>query len=129
LLIPLAFALSGCPDPLEPPVAVISAGPEEARGDAGTCAAVHSVTTVVGEAPQIHANCSHDPADLSLSYHWMLVDLPNNSLAELHNEQASSPGLFPDVPGHYRLSLIVSNGTLTSRSHVDVQAEPRDDTP
>jgi hypothetical protein len=133
----LGAASSGCPDPIEPPVAVISVeargsareqnlddGPSGAPADAGVCAAVHQLKGRVGEAPEIHASCSHDPAELTLSYHWMLMDLPAGSLAELHNDQAATPSLFPDLPGRYELSLIVSNGTLTSKpAHVIVDVE------
>jgi hypothetical protein len=133
----LGPAVAGCPDPSEPPVAVISVeargaareqnqddSPGSAAADAGACAAVHHLKGRVGEAPEIHGGCSHDPAELTLSYHWMLVDLPAGSLAELHNDQAATPSLFPDLPGRYELSLIVSNGTLTSRpAHVIVNVE------
>jgi hypothetical protein len=112
----LLAGLCACPSALEPPRAVIRAGSsldieddDDCEGDATT-----RIETAVGSAAALHAACSRDPSGLTLSYHWQIVDQPNGSAIELPNDAVISPTVIPDLPGRYALSLIVSNGTLTS---------------
>jgi hypothetical protein len=109
-------ALSACPSPLEPPVALISAGSSTEIGEEADCdgAAAPTLTTQVGIAARLHGACSHDPNGLPLRHHWAIVDQPNGSAIALPNADVISPTVIPDLEGRYRLSLIVSNGKLTS---------------
>lgn len=117
----LLLFLTGCPDALEPPTALIRAG--DARDSCG--AAARTVEAQVGVPVALHAACSEDPNGLDLTYHWALLDQPSGSVLEIPNATVISPTVVPDVPGRYQLTLIVSNGTLTSkRALVTLQAEP-----
>jgi hypothetical protein len=107
----LLLALGGCPDPLEAPVARISDAPSDEPCDRNVG---HVSTSVLTPAP-VFAHCSHDPNGLTLTYHWTLVDQPSGSELILPNDTVMSPTVVPDMPGTYRLSLVVSNGVLTSR--------------
>lgn len=109
-------ALCACPSPLKPPVALISAGSSAEIQDEADCedAAAPTLTIQVGVAARLHAACSHDPNGLPLSHQWTIVDQPNGSVIELPNAAVISPTVIPDLEGRYRLSLIVSNGKLTS---------------
>jgi hypothetical protein len=111
-----ASASATCHASFEPRVRPFSADPsldiedeDDCEGDATT-----RVETAVGSAAALHAACSRDPSGLTLSYHWQIVDQPNGSAIELPNDAVISPTVIPDLPGRYALSLIVSNGTLTS---------------
>jgi hypothetical protein len=124
LLLPLA----GCPDGLAPPLAEIREGDsQEAERTGGCDNAPAGIEVQVGEAARVHGACSHDPNGLDLSYQWALVDQPSGSKLEIPNLTVISPTVVPDLPGRYRLSLLVSNGTLTSpRAYVDIDAQAAD---
>lgn len=126
LALSLLAALCACPSPLEPPRAVIRAGSSldiENEDDCAGAAAAH-IESSVGSAAALHAACSRDPSGLTLSYHWQIVDQPNGSMIELPNAAVISPTMIPDLPGRYELSLIVSNGTLTSEAaSITIDAE------
>jgi len=115
----------GCPAGLEPPEALIRGGDSQsAERDAVCDEKLGTLTVRVAEAAALHGGCSQDPNGLDLSYQWDLVDQPNGSLLEIPNETVISPTVVPDLPGRYRLSLVVSNGTLTSRrSYVTLDAQ------
>lgn len=115
----------GCPAGLEPPEARIRGGSSQTAERDRVCdEELGTLTVRVAEPAALHGACSHDPNGLDLSYEWAVVDQPNGSLLEIPNETVISPSVVPDVPGHYRLSLIVSNGTLTSkRAYVTLDAE------
>lgn len=106
----LALALGGCPDPLEAPIARISDAPSDQPCDRN----LEQVSTSVRSPAPVFAHCSHDPNGLTLTYQWTLVDQPSGSELILPNDTVMSPTVVPDLPGTYRLSLVVSNGVLTS---------------
>ena len=107
--------LSACPSPLEPPIAIIRSGSsaEIAEGDCDDSATT-ALTTELGVAASLHGACSHDPNGLRLRYRWSIVDQPNGSSIALPNAAVISPTVVPDLEGRYQLSLVVSNGTLSS---------------
>jgi hypothetical protein len=57
---------------------------------------------------------SHDPNGTIATYTWTLKKAPPKSQASLLNPTSATPSLTADVEGTYRLSLTVSDGTLTS---------------
>ena len=115
-----ALMLAGCPEPLVPPTAVISVLDPSAPvvpdgGVAGACTPLTaSVDGKIGLAPALTGACSTDPQALGLEYSWSLRDVPTGSHAALHDATVIAPSFEPDLPGNYRLRLVVSNGTLTS---------------
>lgn len=66
----------------------------------------------VGVAPPITGACSYGAS--RLLYRWRLVAAPTGSHARIADPSLVAPTIVPDVPGLYRLELVVSNGTLTS---------------
>lgn len=121
----LLVTMLGCPAGLEPPVAQIRAGSSVSAGRDGVCdEELTTLSAELGAAVQLHAACSHDPNGLDLSFQWAVVDQPNGSLLEIPNPTVVSPTVVPDIAGRYRLSLIVTNGTLSSpRAYVVLNAE------
>ena len=136
-LLGLAGMGAGCPEPLKAPTAVVSFADDDGGGggtagggadagmgdiDAGAAGSGASgclqvaapIAGRVGEPPAITGACSFDPQGLALSYSWALVDQPGASRAAISNPASVTPTFVPDVPGVYRLRLVVSNGRLTS---------------
>jgi hypothetical protein len=113
-LIPALFACAACPSPLEPPQAVISAGSSAELDAESSCEGDAELSSKVGVAAELHGACSRDPNGLTLTYHWQVVDQPNGSKIELPDAARISPTIVPDLAGRYVLSLIVSDGQLTS---------------
>lgn len=110
-----ALFAGGCADHVVPPVAVIATGASTAASaDAGTCSAVTDVAAEIGQNPSVHAACSTDSSGHGLQYTWSLVDHPSGSSAAIGDVHLISPTFRPDVAGSYRLSLVVSDGVLSS---------------
>ena len=115
-----ALMLAGCPEPLVPPTAVISVLDPSAPvvpdgGVAGACTPITAaIDGKIGLAAAVTGACSTDPQALGLSYAWSLREQPLGGHATIHDPSAIVPAFAPDVPGDYRLRLVVSNGTLTS---------------
>jgi hypothetical protein len=114
--------LAGCPEPLEPPNAVISVFDPAAAAvvDAGVpapgaCAPIAvPIDGFVRTAPAISGACSSDPGGADLSYAWSLTLVPPGSHAEIVDPALQVPTFEPDMAGSYHVRLVVSNGTLTS---------------
>jgi len=142
LLVPALLLLAGCPDSLLAPSAAITfAGeapaPAPAPADGGTldggaapapggaCTIVSApIMGHVGEAVAITGVCSSDPQGLGIAYDWAVVDAPAGSTADIADASRVTPSFAPDMPGSYRLRLVVSNGTLTSEPmDVDIEVD------
>lgn len=54
------------------------------------------------------------------SYQWSIVQSPDGSTATIASPTAEEITFTPDISGVYKLSLVVSNGTLTSEPDVVV---------
>lgn len=76
--------------------------------------------SVVNSLVKLDGSHSYDPDGFSLTYSWSFSEVPIGSGVGLHGFTQVNPGdnsivrFAPDVPGHYRVSLTVSNGTYTS---------------
>ncbi len=84
---------------------------------------------VVGAIAKLDGRLSFDPNNLALTYSWTFTQVPIGSqvgafgLTELEDD-ASVVSFAPDLSGTYRIRLVVSNGTDTSRpaeSIIDVR--------
>jgi hypothetical protein len=71
-------------------------------------------TTVVAEAVVFDGTGSSDPNGDPLTYSWSLVSAPAGSVASLSNGSTAQPGLTPDLPGQYVVSLVVNDGLVDS---------------
>ena len=71
-------------------------------------------TGVVGIPAAFSGAASSDPDGDPLSYQWSLSASPAGSQAALSQAQTAAPTFTPDVAGLYSLSLVVSDGRLSS---------------
>ncbi len=105
-------------------------------------AMIHAPLTGFTEEPcTLDGSASLDPDGDPLSYTWTLVEAPEGSSTTISDAAASAPTLTPDLPGAYRVTLTVSDGSLTSPAyaftltaferggilHVDAAATPGGD--
>lgn len=58
---------------------------------------------------------SYDKDGDSLSYHWLLIEKPQNSSSVINNMNSSIAGFVPDMSGEYRVSLVVDDGKEKSQ--------------
>jgi uncharacterized protein YjdB len=58
-------------------------------------------------------NCSDPDGDL-ITYGWTIVEAPSGSIANLNDPASVIPTFIPDIPGQYRISLIVNDGQADS---------------
>ena len=72
----------------------------------------------VGELISFDASASIDMEMDELSYRWTLLKSPKGSDAALRAQESARVELAPDTEGLYVLKLWVSDGLLTSESHV-----------
>ncbi|MCS6800188.1 MAG: hypothetical protein NZ898_16980, partial [Myxococcota bacterium] len=95
-------------------------------GAASACsgATVGVVRVRVGEALPVTAACSYAPSGGRLLYTWRLVEAPAGSRAQITDPSRANPAFIPDVPGRYRLDVVVSDGVMSSKPAVlEVHAE------
>jgi hypothetical protein len=68
----------------------------------------------VGQTAMLSSQGSSDPDGDPLTFIWTLTSRPNGSRAFLSANNVPSPTIVPDVAGIYRISLVVSDGQLSS---------------
>jgi len=68
----------------------------------------------------LDGSLSGDPDGNVISYQWVLVNAPAGNTASLANTATSKASFAPTVPGAYTLSLLVSDGRLSSQDSVSV---------
>jgi hypothetical protein len=71
-------------------------------------------TVPVGKLVTLDGSKSSDPNGTPVTFSWRLQTQPSKSQAVLLNANSATPSLTPDVAGDYKVSLTVSDGTLTS---------------
>lgn len=69
---------------------------------------------VTGSLVTLNGSGSNDPDGSSVSYTWSFVSMPEGSAAVLSDPTAVSPTFTADRDGTYVLSLVVSDGELSS---------------
>ena len=69
--------------------------------------------TQVGVVP-LDASGSSDPDNNALDYFWTLVNRPPGSASAIVPYSTLQPNFIADVPGTYEVSLVVSDGELSS---------------
>lgn len=99
LTLALALGVMGCATEILPPTAAVVAEPAE---------------VAVGATVRLDGSGSTDPQELALFFEWSFVELPPGSAATLTAAATSKPYFVADVAGAYVVSLVVSNGTMTS---------------
>ncbi|HUJ19088.1 MAG TPA: PKD domain-containing protein [Nitrospirota bacterium] len=100
------------------PGAVIGPGNNKPIAMAGADQYLASGSTVTLDGRQ-----SYDPEGSSLTYSWQFDSMPVGSSAVLSNASSANPTFQADRPGLYRVSLVVSDGSLSSSpDSVDITA-------
>jgi hypothetical protein len=98
-----------------PPVA--NAGPDQA--------------VTVGATVTLDGRASSDPEGHALTYRWLFVSQPVQSMVVLANPTTAILTFVADAPGDFVVGLVVNDGTLNSRQTnvvVTVQNAPASDT-
>jgi hypothetical protein len=90
---------------------VFSTGNTAPVADAG-----QDQSAMQGEEVCFDGSDSSDADGDPLSYLWTLNAWPAGSAAELDDPTAEAPCLIADLPGTYRVSLVINDGTLDSEA-------------
>ena len=68
----------------------------------------------VGHKALLDGTKSYDPDDFPLTYSWTLVGKPSGSAAVIEDADKDVASFTPDVPGTYKIKLVVNNGVWDS---------------
>ncbi|MGR9116089.1 MAG: PKD domain-containing protein [Gammaproteobacteria bacterium] len=68
------------------------------------------VNMLLQSVVKLDGSASYPDDESLLNYNWSLIDAPNSSQALLVGANLPNPSFIPDLPGTYRVSLIVDNG-------------------
>ena len=71
-------------------------------------------TVFVGEQVTLDGSRSSDVDGDALTFSWLIVSSPDNSLASLNDPAAVMPYFIADMPGSYVIQLVVNDGTEDS---------------
>ena len=71
---------------------------------------------VIDKKVLLDATLSSDADNNSLTYSWIIISKPTNSLAELDNSTLIQPSFTADKDGNYTIELVVNDGTVDSVS-------------
>src|SRR5436190_16762546 len=84
------------------------------------------IATMVGVAAVVDGSGSHDPRGRLITFHWTIAEAPVGSAATL-DASDPAPALLADLPGVYRLQLVVVNedGIASDAATVTVVASAR----
>jgi hypothetical protein len=85
-----------------------------AQNGAPTANAGLSQNVLKGALVQLDSAGSSDPNGDTLRYRWTLVSAPADSPAALSNKEVAKPTFTAEVSGVYVVSLVVSDGILSS---------------
>lgn len=92
----------------------VDAGDSSDSGTDANGSAGGEQTFRVGEDVPLDGSSSEDPQGRPLTYRWNFVSVPTNSDVSFNDPTVQSPSFVPDVPGEYRVQLVVSNGVHAS---------------
>ena len=81
---------------------------------APTAEAGADINLSLGSVTSLNGNGSYDPDGDPLTFVWTITSAPPGSMAALSNSTIINPTFQPDVIGTYTITLIVSDGTLSS---------------
>ena len=82
--------------------------------DAPIADAGPDLTGNVGNAVMLDGSGSYDPEGANLSYEWLILSRPDNSVVDLNDSKLQSPYFVPDEAGTYQLQLTVNDGSVDS---------------
>ncbi len=77
--------------------------------DAGRAA-----TVIVGANVTLDGSGSSDPENQPLSFNWSFTARPQGSTSTLQDDRSARPSFTADLPGDYRIRLIVNDGASDS---------------
>lgn len=101
----------------------------EIENHAPIAIAGNDITIAEGSQLQLDGNNSYDPENVSLSFEWLIAQMPQGSNASISATDVATPVFTPDLPGMYTIQLVVSDGMQQSDPgvmivHVEENAEP-----
>ncbi len=74
----------------------------------------NDTTGKVGDLIALNGSKSFDPAGNQITYLWTFVSVPNHSEINIMQKTTSTPYLYPDIPGVFKIKLVVNNGISNS---------------
>ena len=104
--LPVALAFGSATDTTDASATVANAAEASWRlpvADAGP-----DLSAMVAVPVIIDGSKSHDPAGQLITFHWTIAEAPPGSMAML-DASDPAPVFVPDLPGTYRLQLVVTN--------------------
>lgn len=126
LLLTTLVACGGLPETIknDDTEGTVDSLPDDTGGDpietasddnhAPTADAGSDASTMVGMVVELDGGGSSDPDGDALDYEWEITDAPSGSAATLINAAFVDPQFVPDVEGVYHVSLVVSDGAISS---------------
>ncbi len=73
-----------------------------------------TLSVYAGQTVYLDGSFSTDPGGGSLLYLWTLEEQPEDSIATIADSTDTQASFIADVPGTYRVRLVVNNGFVTS---------------
>lgn len=83
---------------------------------------VATVEVAVGEQVRLDSRGSKSKTNSTLLCQWAIIGMPEGSQAVLDDEGAELAHFVPDLPGSYRIELIVRDGSYTGRTELTLTA-------
>lgn len=86
---------------------------------------------LINRTVTLDAMDSSDPDDNKLSYHWVLLDKPNHSRAQLEKADSANPTMLIDQPGPYTVALVVTdeNGWSSRPAELSIMGKSHNNPP
>lgn len=100
---------------------LIAAACAKGKASPPTASAGAAQSVNAGTVVHLDGSASTDPHGKALGFAWSLDVVPAGSKAALDDVHALRPSFTADLPGRYVAGLVVSNGSASAASSVEIQ--------
>lgn len=96
-------------------LSLLMAAPAESTQDSPPTAVIDETLSVsAGQTVYLDGTFSSDPGGGSLTFLWSLEAQPEDSIATITDSTDAHASFDADIPGTYKVRLVVNNGLVTS---------------